>query len=284
MADMCNQDGISTPPSDMHYLIHPYGKSQGAPMIYQLIKSGQPKTIYTIGVAYATLGATWGTVALPYLQICPPDIVIGYNFGTSYTAFESDRIRQPMYHETGHALHYRKTSNQFWLDLINYEGITVLNTHGDPYGSPSNTGWGKMALAETWAEHIGTTYTHRRYEQNHSLGTGPILGSWFKELELVQYGFVLQNTVYPPNVPCGLLHDLMDNNTQNTTANSQLTDNGNVINYDNVGGFTNQMLYNELGSGSQDIYDYRDNVKNNELSNTSNTSQAYDYLMSAYGL
>lgn len=284
--DMSWQDGILPPHSDMHYLVHPYGSpgEAAAPMLRQLIKTGHPTTIIQIGVAlwvFGGLPVIGGQNAQQYLALCPPDIAYNTHQGTNWDNFASDRIKEIMYHELGHATHYRKTDQQFWLNNIAYvAGQSVASMGAVPYGDGTAQGWDRCALVEMWGYHIGRTYTHRRYGINHSGGGNNVTDSWLGRLErqLMWYGFI----------PVGLLHDLMDNNIQNLNVDAGLTDNAAMGptpgTQDDVAGFTNLMLYNELGSNSQNIFQWRDNVRNNQLPATWNSTNVYNTLVGIYGL
>lgn len=277
--EMSAQDGITPMHSDIRYLLHPYDFSGSAPMFHQLVKSGQPKTIIQVGYFTSTFNMMFPAMGSPminYMQTCPPDILIGMETSGDMNRQSSDQKREVIYHEMAHATHYRKCGNQIWLDNIAY-----IAARGGDYGDGTHPGADKCALIEMWGYHIGYMYTHRRYGLNHSRGGFQISNSWFGELEIT--------AGWAPNwpwMPVGLLLDLMDNNLNNQAVSSAMTDNQNLGpvpgTLDNVSGFTNLMFYNELGAAN--IWDFRDNLRTNQLPLTGSTLTSYNTIMPAYGL
>jgi hypothetical protein len=287
--DMCTQDGITPMYHGMNYLINPFSDGSAACLMLKQLQSsnnGAPVTTGLILAAFRSVPAMAGGPSM-YLTACPPDIIVGsnheFNDGTrAYELYTSDRLRSIIYHEMAHAVHYRKAGPTFWLNLVSHEVAMSLVTNGeDPYGDGNQPGSGRCALVEAWGEHLGLTYTHRRYGINHSNGPDPILNSWFAILEARVGGEVWGNINYSW-IPEGVMHDLLDNNIQNQTF--LINDAPNMGQNDNVGGFTNLQLFNELGSNSQNITDFVTNVRNNQLPTTNNNIISYNTLMSFYGL
>lgn len=288
--EMSAQDGITPMHSDIHYLVHPYDHSGSAPMLRQMIKNGSPTSIISQGVTIFTISnlppASLGWSVEAYLKAVPPDIAFGTDAGAPLVAHSSDQMREVMYHEMGHATHYRKTGNQFWRNLIDYEAHRSLANINDPYGDGTVAGWDKCALAEMWGYHIGYIYTHRRYGQNHSWGTDPFLNSWYEDLEGTAGWNTNSGALNWSWIPVGLLLDLMDNNLNNLAVSSFINDHPNLGpspgTLDNVSGFTNLMFYNELGAAN--IWGFRDNLRTNQLPATGSSLTSYNTIMSAYGL
>lgn len=85
-----------------------------------------------------------------------PDIMITDNFDLS------DEFKQLTFHEMGHALHALRVGKLWWSELINLE-IVHNEENGLPYGDGNFNDADMVALTESWAEFIGTTYTHLIY-------------------------------------------------------------------------------------------------------------------------
>lgn len=282
--DLCWQDGITPPHSDMHYLIQPFNNSGSAPMLRQMLKQGAPANIINQAVVMFTLSSSLPAIGFSveaYINIAPPDIAIGCKREPNLDDYSTDRIREVVYHEMGHAVHYRKVGVNYWRDVVDFESQRIFESGGaDSYGNGSHAGAGKIHLVETWGNHIGHLYTHRRYKSHHSLGTPLTEKSWMGELEsrISLYG---QNAW----IKFPVLLDLMDNNIQNNTI--QMYEDQAFMGVppganDNVSGFTNSMFYSELGS--QDMTDFINKLKNNHLPGTGNSVSSFDLLMSTYGL
>lgn len=287
--DMCWQDGILPMYSGMNYLINHTGGGAVCLMQKQLKNAGTGSPVNNgfMLLGFNHIPAIAGGVG-PYLLACPPDIVIGSHLGNIYDVYSSDRLRETIYHEMGHAVHYRRAGGQFWLDLIAYESQQSVNSfpNSDPYGDGTHVDAGRCALAEMWGNHIGYTYANRRYGRFHSRNVDPITNSWFALIEA--FAGLPSN----PWIPIGLPHDLLDNNmdNQNFTFNGQPApiDDAMIMGPtgagDNVGGFTNLRLYNELGANCQSIQQWVINVRNNQLAATGNTLIDYNTLVGLYGL
>lgn len=280
--DMCEMDNIVPQHSDMKYLLQPTDASGSTVMLHKMGTSANLSQLWNVGLSAFIFANMPGFLpTLQYMAFCPPDLVIGTYKGDNAPAvvYQSDQIRLTMYHELGHAVHYRKAGIDFWQGLVGYEAqMSLQGGHNAPYGSINDPGYDKCALAEMWAEHIGYTYLHRRYGIAHSTSFGLNLeiNSYFARLERIHVG--------DEYIPYGLLHDLMDNNTQNTNVNPDIKEDVPFLQtVDNISGFTNKMLFDQLWSGSENIWDYKDNLRSAELPSTVNTVAAYNALWAFYG-
>ena len=76
-----------------------------------------------------------------------PDVMISIDFD------KSDVLKRLVNHELTHASHYTVVGNAYWMDIIAAE-IQADNISGSPHGNPSNWQACKIAITESWAEHI----------------------------------------------------------------------------------------------------------------------------------
>ena len=202
-----------------------------------------------IGSLRYGLSQTW--LGLSALVSLMPDVYVGIDY------LDSDKLKQLTFHELAHASHYRLVGNAYWQDLTLLE-ITHDNENGQPYGDGTYAGAGQVALAESWAEHIGNIYADHVYQNNTNLDQ-----SYQDKIE--------EATIFSGFIPNGLHNDLEDIGefgTQNIN--------------DNVQDFTYNQMFYSLGSGTLTLQQYRDNLVNNHLGSTPNTVNQVDDLFNSY--
>jgi hypothetical protein len=85
-----------------------------------------------------------------------PDITYGYNVSNANT-LRSDNVSFVLYHEFGHASHYRQVGSSFWLTYIAYIAARL------GYGGPGTFGNEIVEVSEGWAEYVGHVFAHSRY-------------------------------------------------------------------------------------------------------------------------
>jgi len=195
------------------------------------------------------------------VETIAPDVMIGTDFQTS------DELKQLAYHEIAHTSHFMQVGSTYWLGLIEAE----VDANG--WGNENSDDAGRIAVCESWAEHIGMTYAHRRYGSNNS-----IPNNWEILLERTRNDS-------PNHIPIGLHHDLFDNtNVRDTTA---CDIEGPIINQctgvvDNVSGFTISQMFSSLTSDITTPEQYRQRLINLHLGSTSNTVQQVNELFNSY--
>jgi len=84
----------------------------------------------------------------------------------------------------------------------------------------------------------------------------------------------------PNHIPIGLYHDLIDGGTEPPSWNADWSASTTVN--DNVSGFTNQMMFNCMNANVSSINDFRTQLINTQLSNTSNTQTNVNALFNSY--
>ena len=108
-----------------------------------------------------------------------PDITYGYNTSLGADWLRSDNLSFILYHEFGHASHYRQVGSMFWLDYIGY----IIGHLG--YGTPTTIGHEKIEVSEGWADCIGHTCANWRYPSTGILSTPLNYGraNWIEKIE-----------------------------------------------------------------------------------------------------
>jgi hypothetical protein len=171
-----------------------------------------------------------------------PDISLG---------IRGSRLRQNhlAYHEFAHASHFTLVGSTWWGMLAQAEfdnslfSFITFQFTGDPYGDGSQFLDNYIAVAESWAEHIGVSFSGFGLAENLTLRNG--------------------------YVPEGLYHDLIDSGTEPSFTG--------VI--DGVSGYTNATLFSRLGASS--IPQLRATLF--PLLPAGNTSASYTTLFNSYG-
>jgi len=139
------------------------------------------------------------------------------------------------------------------LDVIEAE----VGANG--WGNENSDDAGRIAVCESWAEHIGMTYAHRSYFTNTSIG------------ETFEARTERRVNAKPNHVPWGLHHDLLDGVVDPPTR---------VV--DHVSGFTNAQLFNTLNNTVINPEQYRSRLIQLHLGSTSNTEQQVNDLFNSY--
>jgi len=88
-----------------------------------------------------------------------PDITYGYNTTLGADWLRSDNVSYILYHEFGHASHYRQVGSPFWLTYITY----IVARAG--YGGPGTFGNEIVEVSEGWADYVGHVFANTRYPQ-----------------------------------------------------------------------------------------------------------------------
>jgi hypothetical protein len=205
--------------------------------------SGSAPMLAHTGANSAQLDYLYGLFGLvgaaPHGLSSMPDLLICQSEDVPYT---SSDLRQTIYHEYGHSLHYFKAGDLFWSD-------NILKTIGQN-GAPANEGYGAaintipgdfFSLTEGWADYVGHSFAAKRYPATLT----------FEETISDQNGFILYsaNANYSthlennPNyfnwfIPRGLFYDLTD------------ADRPEEIAFDRINGFTMNSIYHALMKGT----------------------------------
>ncbi|RLD40983.1 MAG: hypothetical protein DRI86_14295 [Bacteroidetes bacterium] len=129
---------------------------------------------------------------------------------------------------------------------------------------------GRIALCESWAEHIGKTIAHETYPTNNLTS---IIETYIERLDKTW------NEV-PNHIPIGLYHDLIDGGTEPISWNRDWSSSTTVL--DNVSGFSNHQMFQCLNSNTVDIDDFKQLLISDYLNTTSNTTNEVDLLFNSY--
>ena len=177
---------------------------------------------------------------------------------------DSDRLKRLAYHEIAHAGHYRQVGGrEYWDQLVQAE--VLAGGHGNENSKDA----GRIALCESWAEHIGMSYAHRRYGADNSWTR--TYDKWLEE--------TWNETQH--HIPVGLYHDLSDN-LNDTISACNMDFSGCVLIDDQVSGFTNQQMFSCLTSDIVSPIDFINRLIANHLANTTNTEVQVMDLFNQY--
>jgi hypothetical protein len=234
-------DGILRAPYALTMYAHwaDRGGNSSAPMLGHL--SGT--NLATIALQYlADLLGLQSPNDLPNLMSLlygiAPDITVRTN-GTTERASYSANLMQTVLHELSHGSHFQRAGQIYWYDLIR----ASIRRHPDDqcgggYGCGQNPDDGNVAIAESWAEFLGTNYAIRVHP------TGSKLSKWAGSAPPTFASALIQNSVALEQEPwffndwiaSGIYNDLMDR------VNTDLSED-----WDRTGGLTIKQLYEALG-------------------------------------
>ncbi|MBQ7254051.1 MAG: hypothetical protein IJS30_05195 [Bacteroidales bacterium] len=146
--EMCINEGLLPPPSNLKIWCWPDAYSSSAPMLHHLLGINIPG-ISGLLVSFLAQGAvapaaTILSTAALLINSAMPDITIGM------AIFPSSHYSQhyfEVWHELFHASHFAKVGEVVWAPYINY--IVLNNGYGD--GTSSSIGKGICELGESWA-------------------------------------------------------------------------------------------------------------------------------------
>lgn len=179
-----------------------------------------------------------------------PDIFVGINNN------QSDNIKRLAYHEIGHASHFNKVNTLFWMDLIAAE--VAANGHGEA----GSTDAGRIAICESWAEHIGLTYAHKQYPDKN----------FDDRLEETRNA-----TLH--HIPIGLYHDLSDTHLDDVQAcDDNFPPDCGVID-DQISGFT---YATQFGKFSSSVTSPEEFITKMKAGQTASTASKIDLLFNSY--
>jgi hypothetical protein len=155
-----------------------------------------------------------------------PDITV--KTGSFERPRYSSRLMHTALHELGHASHFRRAGQAYWLDFI--VATVFPNGNCGGYGCGTGSNDGKVAVGESWAEFIGTVHALR----NHP--NGAKFSAWNNGL--IQFDVALEREIWFANnwIPTGVYNDLID------VTNTDILEDD----WDRTGGLTIRQLYEVL--------------------------------------
>ncbi|MDQ6608913.1 MAG: hypothetical protein M3Y85_03730 [Bacteroidota bacterium] len=180
----------------------------------------------------------------------------------------------------------RKSGTSLWNSFVYSEAYTIAKHGAGSNNSPYGLGDDGLisdyiSLAESWAEHVGQTFTDRMYGLNSTLvfrqGLAYANNDFIPGSSHINYleDFSPFRTNDPFRwIPDGLYYDLIDN--RNDAASIPLR----VDIDDEVFGYTNQQLFNALDADVTSLIQYRIRFLNE---NGNNQAFEVTQLFNRYG-
>jgi hypothetical protein len=240
----CNLNQLPSPPGNLKLLLTPIGNggnTGAAPMIdkWPFI----PQFLLTLGAV--GIGAVFGILVFPgpgfwvftgaVLSIAAPDIVLNLSNSGQVNA---DDVREIMYHELAHSIHYNQVGFDYWWEHIQFIVNNVINGNNPPYGNGNNgPASGRCAVIEMWGFHNGPWAAHLRYGQFHSNGgADPALNTYHATLERA---FEINGYI-----PHAWQFDVIDNNALNPTNN--VAERPGIIDF--VSGYNRQTIFGTMNA------------------------------------
>jgi hypothetical protein len=168
------------------------------------------------------------------------DMALSYRTGLLW---ESNRVKDLMYHELAHAAHFNKVGDNWWNDLVTAESFTIIGGGVNaPYGDGTDGPHSEIiSVAESWAEHVAQVFSDIRYsgfttikwKQGVQFFNGAPTGGT-SHLNAIEEFDPLSNIDNHRWIPEGIYYDLFDARNE---ANPLI---------DGVTGYSNEQFFNAL--------------------------------------
>ena len=219
----------------------------------------KPRT--AVGLVFPVQIAEW-------LEVFAPDISLNLNDSGEVN---SDDIRELIYHELSHAMHFNKVGSNYWLANIAY---TVLHLG---YGDGTAAGAGRCSVIESWGFMVGIISTHLRYGSNNSNTGNPLTNTWRRRLERDFAWIVPPGGT--PHIPFAWEWDIQDDNLTNP-GNEEENATVSAVG-DRVLNITNAQIFSTMTSSMQSIPQMKTALV--PFLPPSVSLSTYNILCSAYG-
>jgi len=239
--ELAGQEKINPLPDDLDVLIGTNDAFGFALMSSQYIVShGVAQGFSVFGLVAPPLTPVFYAVGFAATQKLLPEVFVGVDFQNS------DRLKELAYHEFAHASHHTNVTNAYWDKLVQAE----ILARG--WGDEDDWEAGRIALCESWAEHIGRTFVHQMYTTQNFAGSE----NFYLERLEESRNWALNH------VPIGLYHDLTDNEPDNLDAcdRGPSTACGSI--FDFVSEFNNELLFRQLDETTKSPQDLRSKLLN----------------------
>ncbi len=236
----CNLNQLPSPQSNLKLLLTPIGIGEdntgAAPMVDKwpfipqfLLTSGAIGVGALFGI-FVYPGPGMGIFTGAVLSIAAPDVVLNLHNATNVNA---DDVREIMYHELAHSIHFDQVGFNYWWENIMFVVGNVIS--GDePYGNGNNgPASGRCAVIEMWGFHNGPWAAHLRYGQFHSNGGLPQNNTYHALLE--------RQFEISGYIPHAWQFDVIDNNVQNPTG---VTERPGIRDF--VSGYNRQTIFGTM--------------------------------------
>ncbi|WP_233882153.1 hypothetical protein [Tenacibaculum piscium] len=250
--DYCTQFGIGKPHSNLRIVAN--GKSGGgaAPMLRRTWGAVGFRTNSDL-VSFLNKSA----IFLPLnklwliLRFVLPDVIIKANASQG-----TDGVFETTFHELAHTSHFKKVGNGYWVKYINY--IITYGAYGDGTGKNAEL----CALGEAWGFHVGQFLTIQEFDNNNrllSLNTFENFDPRNRPNNIAK-SFYSFGSGWTGWMPCGIMHDLMDEDIDEVRTGFD----------DNVSGYSIRNIYDALDRGIESPQAFRDRL----LSENGNRDEA----------
>jgi len=205
----------------------------------------------------ATAAGGIAAIIAPFI----PDVMIGTNWTNS------DELRELAFHELGHASLYPSMGNAYWEQVAIAE-LVADNLVGHPWGISTSQGAGRIAISESWAEHIGHVIADGKYGSNTSSG--------------VAFIDVLEETrnFRASHIPIGIYLDLFDTGVE--PVSSDVVGGGSGIVSDGVSGFTTGQIFGLYDPTITSPTVLQTRINTSLVSGSGNTTAAVNALFLSY--
>lgn len=151
----------------------------------------------------------------------------------------TSQLTQTIFHELGHASHFKQVGNTWYTKMA----LAEMQITDPGYGNADYEDWGKVQVAESWAEFIGTQFARRKYGNNGFKHFTNITGvSSFSLFNIDQERVFTENWI-----PTGFYYDLMDETNSFTNENLD----------DAIGGSTIHNMYYVFNNNTNDMCTYQ---------------------------
>ena len=191
-----------------------------------------------------------------------PDVMIGANWNNS------DELRELAFHELGHASLYPSMGNLYWEQLALAE-LVADALDGHPWGVSTSEGAGRIAVVESWAEHLGHIIAHGKYGVNNSIP----FDTYLRRLEETR-------NFRANHVPIGIYLDLFDTGTE-PISNDVFTGGAGTV-MDNVSGFTTGQIFGLFDFSITSPTILQSRINTSLTPGSGNTVSAVNDLFSSY--
>ena len=141
----------------------------------------------------------------------------------------------------------------------------------------SNNTYGSIALCESWAEHIGRTFTDKTYGAN----------TWFNSSNSLCHTYIQwlenQRNEEINHIPIGFYHDLIDGiNTSETAGDGYWGNQNTGMIDDNISGLTNAQLFSLLDNTVTSPAAFVNKLNNSSFISGANTIVDVNDLFNSY--
>lgn len=175
-----------------------------------------------------------------------PDIIIKANASQG-----TDGVYYTTFHELAHASHYKKVGNGYWRKYIDkIIDNQLFHASTAPYGSGRGNNHELVGLGEAWGFHIGHFLTIQEFGNNNRI----LSLNAFENFDPLQRpqgdGVDKFRTFWEGWMPCGIMHDLMDSNTDLIRTGFR----------DNASGYSIKNIYDALDKGVESPQAFRDRL------------------------